>query len=170
MNPITLIRQFFKGLTAQTTPSQIGAGIAIGFMIGLMPKATLTAQLFIVVLMASKVNIPMGILTVFAVSLLNPVFDLATDPIGYAILTADGLQPLWTKLYNTPFMPWTGFNNTVVPGGLVFGLALLAPVYIAGKRFGVFYNEKFRDRIMNSKLVKSLKASFLLDWYFREGV
>ncbi|MDA8244159.1 MAG: TIGR03546 family protein [Elusimicrobia bacterium] len=170
MNPLALIRQFIKGLTAQTTPGQIGAGIAIGFLIGLLPKATLTAQLLIVVMMASKVNIPMAVLTALGVSLLNPLLDKVSDPIGYALLTAQALKPLWTKLYNTPVVPWTGFNNTVVPGGLVLGGLLLAPVYMAGKKFGVYYNEKFRDRVMNSKLVKGLKASFLFDWYFKEGV
>lgn len=170
MNPITIIRQFFQGLTAETTPAQIGAGITLGFLIGLMPKATLTAQLLIVVLMATRVNIPMGMLTILAVSLLNPLFDKVTDPIGYALLSAEALRPFWTRLYNMPVMPWTGFNNTVVPGGLVFGAVLAAPVYFAGRRFGVFYNEKFRDRVMNSKLVKGLKASWLLDWYFKEAV
>ncbi len=167
MNPIALIRQFFKGLTAETTPGQIGAGIMLGFLIGLMPKATLTAQFLIVLMMATRVNIPMAIITVFAVSLINPLFDRLTDPIGYALLTSEALRPFWTKLYNMPIAPWTGFNNTVVPGGLVLGALLSAPVYLAGRRFGVFYNDKFRDRLMNSKFIKSLRASVLLDWYFK---
>jgi uncharacterized protein (TIGR03546 family) len=134
-----------------------------------MPKATLTAQFFVVLLMATRVNIPLGLLTALAVSLLNPLLDKVTDPVGYAILTSEALRPLWTKLYNMPVLPWTGFNNTVVPGGLVVGGALLAPVYLAGKRFGVYYNEKFRDKLTGSRLAKGLKASWLLDWYFRAG-
>jgi uncharacterized protein (TIGR03546 family) len=170
MNPIALLRQFIQGLTSDTDPNQIGAGIALGFLIGLMPKATLTAQLLIVLMMATRVNIPMGLITVLAVSLLNPLLDRVTDPVGYALLTSEALRPLWTKLYNIPVVPWTGFNNTVVPGGLVLGAALLAPVYLAGKRFGVFYNERFRDKVMNSRLVKGLKASWLFDWYFKAAV
>lgn len=170
MNPLALFRQFIQGLTSDTDPAQIGAGIALGFLIGLMPKATLTAQLLLVALMATRVNIPMGLLAALAVTLLNPLLDKVTDPIGYALLTAGALKPLWTKLYNTPVVPWTGFNNTVVPGGLVFGAALFWPVYLAGKRFGVHYNERFRERIVNSKLIKGMKASWLLDWYFKEGV
>ncbi|MBI5744227.1 MAG: TIGR03546 family protein [Elusimicrobia bacterium] len=170
MNPIALLRQFIQGLTSDTDPKQIGAGIALGFLIGLMPKATLTAQLLIVLMMATRVNIPMGLITVLAVSLLNPLFDRVTDPVGYALLTSEALRPLWTKLYNIPVVPWTGFNNTVVPGGLVLGAVLLAPVYLAGKRFGVFYNERFRDKVMNSRLVKGLKASWLFDWYFKAAV
>lgn len=170
MNPIGLIRQFIQGLTSDTAPRQIGAGIALGFLIGLMPKATLTAQLLIVLLMATRVNIPMALLAALAVSLANPLIDKLSDPIGYAILTSEALRPLWTRLYNIPVIPWTGFNNTVVPGGLVLGGLLLAPVYFSGKRFGVFYNEKFRERVMNSKIVKGLKASWLFDWYFKGGV
>jgi len=135
-----------------------------------MPKATLTAQLLIVLLMAARVNIPMALLSVLAVSLANPLIDKISDPIGYALLTSETLRPVWTKLYNTPLLPWTGFNNTVVPGGLALGAVLVAPVYLAGKRFGVFYNAKFRDRMMNSKIVKGLKASWLFDWYFKGAV
>ncbi|MCX5786599.1 MAG: TIGR03546 family protein [Elusimicrobia bacterium] len=169
MNPIGLIRQFIQGLTSDTDPRQIGAGIAFGFLIGLMPKTTLTAQLLIVLLMATRVNIPMALLAALAVSLANPLIDRLSDPIGYALLTSSALRPMWTKLYNMPVIPWTGFNNTVVPGGLVLGAILLVPVYFAGKRFGVFYNEKFRERVMNSKTGKWLKASWLLEWYFKGG-
>lgn len=170
MNPLGILRQFIKGLTSDTDPGQIGWGIALGFVIGLIPKANLTAQLLLVLLMALKVNIPFGLLTVFLVSFLNPLFDKATDPLGYALLTSDGLAPLWTALYNLPVVPWTGFNNTVLLGGLLLGAALLYPVYLAGRRFGAYYNGKLRERVMNSKFVKGLKASFLFDWYFKEGV
>lgn len=170
MNPLGLLRQFVKGLTSDTDPRQIGWGIALGFVLGLIPKGNLTAQLLLVLLMMLKVNIPFGLLTMFLVSFVNPLADKLTDPLGYALLTSDALAPLWTALYNMPVVPWTDFNNTVLLGGLLAGLALLFPVYLAGRRFGVFYNEKFRDRVMNSRLVKSLKASVLFDWYFKEGV
>ncbi len=167
MNPLSLLRQFISGLTSDTDPGQIGWGIALGFLIGLLPKATLTAQLLLVLLMALRINIPMALITVLLMTFVNPLMDKLTDPVGYYLLTSQALYPLWTKLYNTPVMPWTGFNNTVLTGGLVVGLVLIFPVYLAGRRFGVFYNDKFRDKLMNSKLVKSLKASWLFDWYFK---
>ncbi len=170
MNPLGILRQFVKGLTSDTDPRQIGWGIAIGFVLGLIPKGNLTAQLLLVLLLALKVNIPMGLITMFLVSFINPLADKLTDPLGYALLTADALAPLWTRLYNMPVVPWTDFNNTVLLGGLIAGAALFFPVFLAGRRFGVFYNDKFRDRVMNSRLVKSLKASFLFDWYFKGEV
>ena len=170
MNPLGILRQFIKGLTSDTDPRQIGWGIAIGFVIGLIPKGNLTAQLLLVLLMALKVNIPMGLIAMFLVSFVNPLADRLTDPLGYALLTSDALAPLWTSLYNMPVMPWTGFNNTVLLGGLLAGAVLFVPVFFAGRAFGVYYNARLRDRVMNSKLVKGMKASILFDWYFKEGV
>jgi uncharacterized protein (TIGR03546 family) len=169
MNPLSLIRQFIKGLTSDTEPGQIGWGIALGFLIGLLPKATLTAQLLLILLMALRVNIPMALLTVLLMTFVNPLMDKLTDPVGYYLLTSSALYPLWTKLYNMPVIPWTGFNNTVLTGGLVVGSVLLFPVYLAGRRFGAFYNSKLKDKVMNSTFVKGLKASWLFDWYFKAG-
>ncbi|HAH31711.1 MAG TPA: hypothetical protein DCL44_05290 [Elusimicrobia bacterium] len=167
MNPLGLIRQFIKGLTTETEPPQIAAGVAFGFLIGLLPKATLTVQLLLVLVMALRVNFPMALLTIFATALVNPVFDRLTDPLGYALLTAPALASVWTRLYNIPVLPWTGFNNTVLLGGLVVGLVMFVPVYVAAKKGAAVYNERFKSAVMNSKLVKSLKGSWLLDWYFK---
>ncbi len=167
MNPLSLLRQFISGLTAETEPRQIAGGIALGFLIGLLPKANLTAQLLLVLLMALRVNIPMALMAMLAMTLMNPLVDKLTDPIGYFILTAPSLTPLFTKLYNMPVAPWTGFNNTVLVGGLVLGLVFFFPVYLAGKKFGVYYNASFKEKIMGSKIVKAMKASWLFDWYFK---
>lgn len=169
MNPLGLIRQFIKGLTTETEPPQIAAAVALGFLIGLLPKATLTAQLLLILVMALRVNFPMALLTIFATVMVNPVLDRITDPLGYALLSAPALAPLWTKLYNMPVLPWTGFNNTVLLGGLIFGLVMFAPVYLCARKGAAVYNARFKERAMNSKIVKSLKSSWLLDWYFKQS-
>jgi len=167
MNPISIIRQFIQGLTSDTEPGQIGWGIALGFLIGLLPKATLTAQLLLVLLMALRINIPMALITVLLMTFVNPLMDKLTDPVGYYLLTSQALYPLWTKLYNTPIVPWTGFNNTVLMGGLVVGVVLMAPVYLAGRKFGVYYNAQLKEKLTNSRLAKALKTTWLLNWYFK---
>lgn len=167
MNPLGLLRQFIKGLTTETEPPQIAAGVALGFLIGLLPKATLTVQLLLVLVMALRVNFPITLFAVCATVPFNPLFDRLTDPLGYALLSAPALAPLWTKLYNLPVMPWTGFNNTVLLGGLVFGLLMFAPVYFGARKGAAVYNERFKTKVMNSKIVKGLKGSWLFDWYFK---
>jgi len=167
MNPLGLIRQLIKGLTTETEPPQIAAAVALGFLIGLLPKATLTAQLLLILVMALRVNFPMALLAIFATVAVNPVFDRITDPLGYAFLSAPALAPLWTKLYNMPVLPWTGFNNTVLLGGLIFGLVMFVPVYLCARKGAVTYNKHFKEKVAASKLVKGLKGSWLMDWYFK---
>lgn len=167
MNPLSILRQFIKGLTKENEPYQIGLGIAFGFWIGIIPKNNLTAQLIFIFMMATKANIPFSIVTIFLFSFLSPVTDLISDPLGYFILTAKPLEGFFTKLYNMPVIPWTDFNNTVVMGGFIIGIILFYPVYLLGKKFGLYYNLKFKEKIGNSKLIKSLKASWLFDWYFK---
>lgn len=164
MNPLAILRQFIIGLLKENNPSQIGLGIAFGFVIGIIPKNNLTAQLIFIITMMTKANVPFAILSIFLFSSISFIFDKITDPVGYFILTQNSLADFFTKLYNMPIVPWTDFNNTVVLGGLVLGVLLFYPVYLLGRKFGIFYNERFRDKIKNSKIIKALKLSWLFEW------
>ena len=48
------------------------------------------------------------------------IFDPVFHAIGLQLLEAPSLRGLWTSMYNTPLVPYTNFNNTVVlqRGGL----------------------------------------------------
>ncbi len=167
MNPVALLRQFIKGLLKENEPYQIALGIAFGFVIGIIPKDNLTAQFLFIIALSTKVNVGFLIVSIFVFSCLSPLTDLVTDKLGYFILTQKSLEDFFTKLYNTPFIPWTDFNNTVVMGGFVTGLILFFPVYMISKRFALFYNLKLKEKISSSKIVKFLKASWLFEWYFK---
>lgn len=163
-----LIRQFIKGLTKDTSPGEIAGGIAFGFLLGLIPKSNLTAQILIILVLALKINIPFFFLSMLCFTFLSFIFDKISDPVGYYVLTNQSLYPLWVKIYNMPIVPWTDFNNTVLIGGFITGIVLFVPVYFLGRKFAVVYNEKFKNKFVESKLVKTFKKSWLLDWYFKE--
>ena len=168
MNPLSILRQFVKGLTAETTPGQVAAGAALGMLAGLLPKATLTGQAAIALMFIFRVNLPLAAVTMFAVMLLNPWLDRITDPLGYALLTWPAMNPLWTALYNTPFIPWTGFNNTVLAGGLITGLLLFLPVYFFARKAAVSFGPGIRSAAAGSRLIGGIRKSWLFDWYFRD--
>jgi len=167
MNPLSLLRQFIHGLTKENEPYQIGLGIAFGFWIGLIPKNNLTAQILFILMMFTKANIPFSIITIFIFSLISPLTDIISDPLGYSILNFKYFESFFTTLYNTPIIPWTDFNNTVVMGGLILGFILFFPVYLAGKKFGIYYNSGLKEKILKLKFIKALKTSWLFDWYFK---
>lgn len=168
MNPLSIIRQFARGLLKENKPWQIGLAIAFGFVIGIIPKSNLTAQLLFLIMMCTKANVPFSFISIFFFSLIHPFTDAIADPLGYFILNLDFLYNFFTKVYNMPVLPWTDFNNTVVLGGLIMGVVLFYPIYLVGRSFGFYYESKFKDKVLNSKVVKSLKASWVLDWYFKD--
>lgn len=167
MNPISLLRQFINGLLKDNEPYQIALGLSFGIMIGIIPKNNLTAQILFIFALSTKANVPFLIVSIFGFSLLTPFIDIITDKIGYSILTLKTLEPLFTKMYNTPVIPWTDFNNTVVMGGFILGIFLFLPSYILFKKFGSYYNITLKNKINNSKIVKFLKTSWLFEWYFK---
>ncbi len=40
---------------------------------------------------------------------------------------------MWTAWYNTPLLPYTNFNNTIVLGSVVAWVVLAVPIYFAAK-------------------------------------
>jgi len=167
MTPLGLLRKLISGLSENTTPGQIAGGVAFGVIIGLVPKANLTAQILLVLLMIFRTNVSVALVTATLVTLITPLTDLAANPLGFAVLQAPALNGMWTKLYNMPVVPWTDFNNTIVMGSLLIGILLFAPVFVAAKKAAVLYDSTYRQKILGSKFVKALKSSWLCEWYFR---
>ena len=162
---LKLIQSIIKTLHSDGTPGQVAAGIALGSMLGLTPLLNLHNLLIfslIVILNLSFGGAMLGwALFVPLGFILDPVFHR----IGLALLQAPGLRPFWTAWYNTPLVPYTNFNNTVVLGSLVAWLLLLVPIYFAA-RYGVArYRATLGERVKQSKFYQAITASQVYNWY-----
>jgi uncharacterized protein (TIGR03546 family) len=86
---------------------------------------------------------------------LDPVFDW----IGAGLLQAPSLRPLWTSWYNTPLVPYTNFNNTVVLGSVAGWLVLAVPIFFAARWAVARYRATVGERVRQSKFYKAVTAS-----------
>jgi uncharacterized protein (TIGR03546 family) len=93
--------------------------------------------------------------------LLDPLFD----KVGLALLSAPGLQRLWTGWYNIPLVPFTNFNNSVTLGSFVLWVVLALPIYVGAKVGIARYRATYGARVMNSRFMKGLKASKVYNVY-----
>lgn len=118
-------------LVANDSSRQIAAGVAIGVVLGLVPKATLLAVLVGVVLCALRVNKAAGLTVAAGISAIAPYSDAFTHKLGLKVLTVPSLQPTYAWLYDAPLGPWWGLHNTVTCGALLLGLYVSYPVYLA---------------------------------------
>ena len=72
----------WKAIVAERSPQQIAWGIALGVLVGIVPKGNLTAWLFGLLLLATRVNLGVGMLTAFLVTGLSSLTDPLTHGIG----------------------------------------------------------------------------------------
>lgn len=125
---INPLRYLWKALSAERSPNQIAWGVALGVLVGLVPKGNLTAWLFGIILVATKVNLGAGMLAAILVSTISVGIDPLTHEIGLRLLKIQSIQQMLGRLSEKPLVPWLALNNTVVLGSVVLGLSVLYPV------------------------------------------
>ena len=152
---LKLLQKLVRTLNSDGTPGQVAAGIALGSALGLTPLINMHNLLVIAAAMVFNVSFPavtLGWIVFTPVGfLLDPVFDA----VGATLLTgATGLVPTWTTFYNTPVVPFSNYNNTVVLGSFLSWLVLGVPIFFAA-RWGVArYRETVLARLQRLKVFR----------------
>jgi uncharacterized protein (TIGR03546 family) len=157
---LKLLQSLIKTLHSEGTPGQVAAGIALGSVLGLTPLVNVHNLLIAALILVLNVSVG-GAMLGWALFLplgfaLDPVFDR----IGHELLLeTPALTPMWTAWFNTPVLPYTNFNNTIVLGSFVAWLVLAVPVFFAA-RYGVTrYRATWGERVRRSRFYNAVTAS-----------
>ena len=118
-------------LLKETKPRQIALAVAIGVMLGLIPKANLLAFVLVLSLFLLRCNLGFGILAAALVSLTTIRLDVRIDLLGQKLLANASVVDLEATLFQYPLFAWTALNNTLVLGSFVAGAIAFVPVYFA---------------------------------------
>jgi len=156
---LKLLQSLFKTLHSEGTPGQVAAGIMLGAGIGLSPMLSGHNLVLFTLIVLLNVSFGGGMLGLALFTPVGFILDPVFDHLGLGLLQAGPLQGLWTGLYNTPLVPYTSFNNTVTLGALVAWLLLALPIYVGARVAVARYRTRYAERVMNSRLMKALKAS-----------
>jgi uncharacterized protein (TIGR03546 family) len=160
------IRKLIMVLNSNASPAQISWGIALGAVVGIMPFNILLSISLILIILLLNVNWSAAMLAMAVFGVISIPLDILSHAIGYALLTkVDPLLPIWTWLYNVPIVPFTRFNNSVMLGSLVLGIALLIPNFLLFKRLIILYRERLQGKLLKTKLFKAVGLTKLYDWY-----
>ncbi len=150
------IKSFFKALNANSHPGDIAHAVSLGLLLALVPKLNLLWVFLFFLTMFIRMNKGAFFLTLILLAFVVPFFDGLLDSLGYAVLTLSPLQSLFQKMYNTPFIGLTRFNNTIVTGALVAGLALYIPCYLLLVGLVTRYRNVLQPKIINSRIYKAI--------------
>jgi uncharacterized protein (TIGR03546 family) len=163
---LKIIFNLIKVLNGDGSPRQIAAGLALGALVGITPVASLHNLIVALVILMINVNVSAALFALAVFKIVSPLADPLFNRIGYALLVkADALKPLWTWMYNTPFLPWFNFNNTLTLGSLVSALVLLVPLYLIFVKLIVLYRAHIMERLNRLKIMQVIKASKIWNLY-----
>ena len=154
---VKFIARVVVALNANSRPGEIAFGAALGLLLALIPGGNLLWAALFLTTFFLKINLAAELLFLALFRLLAPLADGLLDRLGGIVLGLPWLQGPLTTLYNLPLLPYTRFNNTVVMGGLLAGLALLVPVFFLVRALVVLYRRKLRDRIAESRLGRAIR-------------
>lgn len=153
---IKTIARFIVALNANTRPAGLAAGAAVGLLLALVPGGNLLWIALFLVTFFLKINMAAQFLVMGLARLLVPLADPLLDRLGWLVLTAPRLQGLLASLARMPVVPWTRFNDTVVMGGLVAGLALWLPAFLLFLLLVLLYRRTLREKVVNSRLGRAV--------------
>lgn len=152
---ISYIVKLLKSLNTNSHPGEIAHAVAIGMLLGFMPKTNVLWYLLFVFFLFVRVNKGAFLLTMPVASLLTRFFDPLFDSIGYVVLTFSPLKPVYAALLDIPFVAFTKFNNTIVAGSITFSLILYIPVYIVIRIFTKSWRTHLAPTLARSKLMQA---------------
>jgi uncharacterized protein (TIGR03546 family) len=151
---IKTVAQFILALNGNVKKSQMAAGFAWGLLLGLVPAGNFFWVVLLAVSFFFHHNHGGKLVAMVVVKFFGPLLALPLDALGWAVLHVEVLQPLFTALYNMPFVPFTRFYNTLVAGGLVGGLVLWLPAFFLMLALVPLYRNTLAPKLRNLKLVK----------------
>jgi uncharacterized protein (TIGR03546 family) len=162
---LKLIQSMIKTLHSAGTPGQVALGMSLGSALGLTPLMNVHNLLIFSMLVLLNVSFGGGMLGWMLFVPIGFLLDPVFHAIGLELLEAAALRPMWTGFTNTPILPYTNFNNTVVLGSFVAWLVLTVPIFFAA-RYGITrYRATIGERVRQSRIYKAVTASQAYNFY-----
>jgi len=146
-------------LNSETGSWQLAFGASFGIILGLTPLLNLHNLLVLLLICLLRVNISFVLLFMGLAAAVAYLFDNQFHQLGYQLLNAPSLLPLWTDWYNDAALRWSRFNNTVVLGSVVVSLILFFPAALVMRLAVVQYRQRWQKKLEQTTLMRYLKAS-----------
>jgi len=146
--------KFFRELNSSTNDKFISLAIVFGLIYGFLPSFSLFSFIILIIVFIIRVPFGLFLVSVILFKTIGYFLDSIFDKTGYFILTS--FIPFWEFIYNLPLMRWSGFNNTIIMGSLVWGIVIGVFLYIILNKFIKIYREKVFSFLKKYKLLKWL--------------
>jgi uncharacterized protein (TIGR03546 family) len=149
------IAKTIVALNTNVRKEQLASGFSWGILLALIPTGNLLWVFIFFISLFPKNNYGFQLLALGVGKLLVGLLSAPLDAVGYGLLTIPALGNFFTYLYNLPLAPLTRFNNSLVMGGLVSGILLWVPLFLAVRALIPLYRNRWAPRMRESKAYKA---------------
>ncbi|MBQ0163078.1 MAG: TIGR03546 family protein [Treponema sp.] len=149
--------KFLQALNSNRNPSEVANALCMGILLGFMPKTNALWFVIFIFFFFVRINKPAYLIMIALMSQLTWLLDPLFDDIGYKILTIPGLANFFGNLLEVPFVGLTKFNNSIVMGSLVCGLALYIPLFICFRYLVLLWRKKVTPKLGDSAVMKVMQ-------------
>lgn len=127
---IKYVTSFFRAINANAHPGDIAHAVALGLFLAILPKNNLTFTFLFFLSIFIRINKGAFFISFILFGFVTPFMDVLINNIGFWAVQLSFLRPIFIALENIPFVALFKLSNTMVLGGIIWGLILYIPVYI----------------------------------------
>ena len=127
---IKYVTSFFRAINANAHPGDIAHAVALGLFLAILPKNNLTFTFLFFLSIFIRINKGAFFISFILLGFVTPFMDILINNIGFWAVQLSFLRPIFIALENIPFVALFKLSNTMVLGGIIWGLILYIPVYI----------------------------------------
>lgn len=160
-----MLRKILLLLSSEKSPAQLAAGVAFGFLMGLVPAGNLIWFALLALVMLLRVNLAMWTTAMVVTKALAWPLDFAIIAFGDMVLHRESLRSFFTAMFNTSVVAISGFNRPSVMGGLVLGAAAFAPAHFLAVVLIRYYRRAIMPKLDRFWIIRLLKGSNFYRFY-----
>lgn len=151
------IAKLLGAISSNTRPGAIAHAVSCGVLLGFMPKDNLLWYILFIFILFMNIQRGAYALSILLGAALTVFLDPLFDSVGYSILTVESVKPYYASLLDIPFVAFTKFNNTVVMGSFVCGVAAYIPLYVLARLFVWAWRKYLAEKVRKLKIAAVLK-------------
>jgi len=162
---VSQILKIFKAINSEVGPWQIAFAGALAMIIGFTPLWSFHNLIILLIAFIFRVHLATFLVFWAVFSAVAYLLDPWFHDIGLYWLNQEGLEPLWTSLYQNDFWLVTHFNHTITLGSVIFTFIAFLPTAVLFRLSIIKYRASMMPWISRLKIVQMLKGSRLYQVY-----
>ena len=131
--PSKFWRPLRNALRPFNRPHHYAMAIAIGMVIGVVPKFSIIPWFVVLFGLALPTNLVALIVSAIVFSFVGPMFDPQSHWLGATLLEEQSLAAFWKNLFSIKYSIWLQLHNSVVLGSTLIAMGAIIPTYLISR-------------------------------------